>query len=40
MRIINFAPYDSYTITLFAENELVKLDDIIYLLKAFFSEFC
>ena len=29
MRIINFAPYNSHTISLFVDNGLLKLDDII-----------
>ena len=29
MRIINFAPYNSHTISLFVDNSLLKLDDII-----------
>ena len=29
MRLINFAPYNSHTISLFVNNGLLKLDDII-----------
>ena len=29
MRVINFAPYNSHTISLFVDNGLLKLDDII-----------
>ena len=29
VRLMNFAPYNSHTITLFADNEILKLEDII-----------